>query len=161
MRAEKNWSQEKLSEASGLSLRTIQRIETSEKASADSVQAIATVFGVDSKALIAFEEKTEMTPLEAIKMGFVKCTNFSDRATRFEYWWFMLFVLFLLAIMAVIADRAYQIAAIIVLLPLIAVSTRRLKDAGHSGWWQLLYFVPFGIFVVFYLCSQESQKEFV
>lgn len=29
---------------------------------------------------------------------------------------------------------------------LMAVTVKRLHDRGRSGWWALLYFVPFGIF---------------
>lgn len=51
LRISKAWSQEKLSVASGLSLRTIQRIENEGVCSLDSRQAIAATFQVDSSAL--------------------------------------------------------------------------------------------------------------
>ena len=47
LRQERNWSQEHLAEVSGLSLRTIQRIESTNKASYDSMAALASVFGLD------------------------------------------------------------------------------------------------------------------
>lgn len=45
-RAEQHWSQSELCEASGLSLRTVQRMETEGRCSIDSVQAIAAAFNV-------------------------------------------------------------------------------------------------------------------
>ena len=47
LRQERNWSQEHLAEVSGLSRRTIQRIESTNKASYDSMAALASVFGLD------------------------------------------------------------------------------------------------------------------
>lgn len=47
LRQERNWSQEHLAEVSGLSLRTIQRIESTNKASYGSMAALASVFRLD------------------------------------------------------------------------------------------------------------------
>ena len=46
LREARAWSQEHLAEVSGLSTRTIQRLETSGAASVDSRQALASAFGV-------------------------------------------------------------------------------------------------------------------
>lgn len=46
LREQKAWSQTHLAEVSDLSLRTIQRIEREQKASPESVKALASVFGV-------------------------------------------------------------------------------------------------------------------
>ncbi len=50
-REERNWSQEHLAEAAGISLRTIQRIENGDGASRETVMALAAVFNVDAIAL--------------------------------------------------------------------------------------------------------------
>ena len=44
MRLERHWSQEQLAEMSGLSIRTIQRIENGENAGLESLKALAAVF---------------------------------------------------------------------------------------------------------------------
>lgn len=44
MRLERHWSQEQLAEMSGLSIRTIQRIENGENAGLESLKALASVF---------------------------------------------------------------------------------------------------------------------
>lgn len=157
LRSEKNWSQEQLSENCKLSLRTIQRLESSGKASIESVRALADAFEVDPKELILNGDEEKMTPFDAVKAGFVKFANFSDEATRFEYWWFFLFALLITAVAIILHPKAYQIVSLIILLPLIAVGTRRLHDIGRSGWWQLLFLVPFGQIVVLYLLAQDGE----
>lgn len=51
LRQERNWSQERLAEVSGLSLRTIQRLEHRDKASLDSIVALAAAFEIEVAAL--------------------------------------------------------------------------------------------------------------
>ena len=50
-RGDRTWSQEDLSEVSGLSIRTIQRIENGNPTSRDSAASIAAAFNVDMAAL--------------------------------------------------------------------------------------------------------------
>lgn len=159
LRTEKNWSQEQLSDVSGLSLRTIQRLENTGKASIESVRALAAVFEVDPTKLILFKTDKPMTPFDAVKTGFIKFADFSGTATRFEYWWFLLFVLLLSAVAAIISEQVLQILSVIVLLPFVAAGTRRLHDTGQSGWWQLLFLVPFGFVAVFFMLAQESKFD--
>ncbi len=51
LRQERDWSQEKLADLSGLSLRTVQRIEASNKAGYGSLRALALAFDIDDSAL--------------------------------------------------------------------------------------------------------------
>ncbi len=51
LRTERGWSQEHLAEASGISLRTVQRIETGLTAAPDTLQALAAAFQVDLSVL--------------------------------------------------------------------------------------------------------------
>lgn len=51
LRKKRNWSQEQLAEKSGLSVRTIQRIESTNKAGFASLRALAAVFDVDVVSL--------------------------------------------------------------------------------------------------------------
>lgn len=159
LRTAKNWSQEQLSEACGLSLRTIQRLENGSNASIESVRALATAFEIDPNELMLSETETPLTPLDAVKIGLREFANFSGTMTRFEYWWFLLFVVVVTAISTILHERAYQFAAVILLLPFLAASTRRLNDARRSRWWQFLWFVPFGQFVVLYLLAQKGGEQ--
>jgi len=60
LRREKGWSQEVLAKATGLSVRTIQRIESNGKASAESTLAIASVFNLSPKVLKATTDEIEV-----------------------------------------------------------------------------------------------------
>ena len=51
LRRERGWSQERLADNSGLSLRTIQRIESTNHAGNESIRALSVAIGVDSTAL--------------------------------------------------------------------------------------------------------------
>lgn len=57
-REERRWSQEHLAELSGLGLRTIQRIETGQSASYESLMALAAAYNVDVMAL-SIDQETE------------------------------------------------------------------------------------------------------
>jgi transcriptional regulator with XRE-family HTH domain len=62
LRVRRGWSQEQLAELTGLSARTIQRIERGHNASAESLKAIAAVFEVDLSALKEPDMQTPATP---------------------------------------------------------------------------------------------------
>lgn len=51
LRAEKNWSQEQVATFSGLSIRTIQRVESGQSASLETLKSLASVFEVDISKL--------------------------------------------------------------------------------------------------------------
>jgi transcriptional regulator with XRE-family HTH domain len=79
LRAKRAWSQEELSIASGLNLRTIQRIEKEASVSLQSKKALASVFGIDihdldraeKPAMIKYEYKTVEMPFRfgVLKQG--------------------------------------------------------------------------------------------
>lgn len=159
LRTARNWSQEKLAEVSGLSMRTIQRLENGGNASIETLQALAEALEVDPNRLMRSETEAPRTPLDAVKTGLRRFSNFSGTAARFEFWWFLMFVVGATAVSSILHERAYQIAAVILLLPFLAAATRRLNDAGHSPWWQLLWLVPFGQVVVIYLLALPSSGK--
>ena len=63
LRAKKAWSQDELSIASGLNLRTIQRIEKEASASLQSVKALASTFAIGIKDL-EYQEAPAMKKFE-------------------------------------------------------------------------------------------------
>jgi len=82
-----------------------------------------------------------------IQQAFVTClkkyADFSGRATRPEYWWFVLCEVLILGIASLISDTLPGLFALALVLPALAVGARRLHDTGRSGWWLLLMLVPF------------------
>jgi transcriptional regulator with XRE-family HTH domain len=63
LRLQRGWSQEQLAELSGLSVRTIQRIERGQTASVESLKCLAAVFGVD---FATFRESDMNTAMPAV-----------------------------------------------------------------------------------------------
>ena len=87
--------------------------------------------------------------LQALK----KYADFSGRARRKEYWFFVLFNIIISIVLSIIdvtlglnangigiLSGLYTLG---VLIPSIAVGVRRLHDINKSGWWVLIVFVPF------------------
>ncbi|WP_140984094.1 DUF805 domain-containing protein [Asticcacaulis tiandongensis] len=95
-----------------------------------------------------------MTFVEAIKSAFNNYVNFKGRATRSEYWWFMLFQILVLAIpyllligeasrgQAGIGTALYWLIALGLFLPGLGLSFRRLHDTNRSAWWLLIGLIP-------------------
>ena len=96
--------------------------------------------------------------------------NFSGRASRSEYWWFVLFS-FLLGVITGMVDIYLfgwelddptwisDIASIALLLPSWGVWWRRLHDVGKSGWWTLLAFTIIGIIPLFIWSVSEGEEH--
>jgi len=76
---------------------------------------------------------------EAISRGFTSYFTFSGRASRPEYWWWVLFT----ALVAII-----PVSILVTFIPSLAVTSRRLHDIGKSGWLQIL---PFAFIVVAFI----------
>ncbi|TAK82091.1 MAG: helix-turn-helix domain-containing protein [Aquabacterium sp.] len=56
LRLQRGWSQQQLAELSGLSARTIQRIENGQPASAESLKSLASVFEIDFSTLTSEQD---------------------------------------------------------------------------------------------------------
>ena len=110
----------------------------------------------------------------AVRSCFAKYANFNGRASRSEYWYFQLFIFLVLVVMVVLAAiepptrTAVGIAScvfyLLVWLPSLAASVRRLHDRNRSGWHYLWVFVPFfgAIVVVIWHCQKgvEGSNRF-
>ena len=96
--------------------------------------------------------------------------NFEGRARRKEYWMFTLFnIIILWALMSVffvalliIKEYAFLliipffIYILIMIVPSIAVTVRRLHDINQSGLWYLISFIPFGGYVLLVFTILDS-----
>ena len=89
--------------------------------------------------------------------------DFNGRARRAEFWYFVLFN-FIIALVvggvgyAIGFDKLSSLYSLLVLLPTLAVSVRRLQDTGKSGWFILVGLIPLvGALILIYFYVQDSQ----
>lgn len=95
-------------------------------------------------------------------------SDFSSLSTRPEFWypWVMhLIIIVILSILTripvigLLASIAGVIYSLLLIVPAIAISIRRLHDIGKSGWWLLLWFIPIvGWIILIIFFAQPSQS---
>lgn len=120
-----------------------------------------------------------MTLKEAVKICLgKKYADFSTRASRKEFWsfalfyWFLCLAMFMISILVdVVFEHSFQmfrlmvgvsvIIALLLMVPTYAVCVRRLHDTGRTGWWLLLYFIPWigAIALVIMLCLKSDEDN--
>lgn len=118
-------------------------------------------------------ESDSMTMMEAVKSVFNKYAEFGGRARRSEYWYFQLFNLCVtmgtLALMGVFAAMEALVMIVVmygvlilyslaIIIPSLAVISRRLHDTGRSGWMYLLSFIPLvgPILLLVFFCEDSK-----
>ena len=93
-------------------------------------------------------------PVDAVSTCFSKYVDFSGRATRAEFWWWVLIMEFVVPVLGLLMyPEPFPIVMLATFLPGIAVAARRLHDIDKSGWWQLIGFVPligWLVLIIFY-----------
>jgi uncharacterized membrane protein YhaH (DUF805 family) len=95
---------------------------------------------------------------QAVQTCFSKYVDFSGRASRSEYWWFVLAYIVVAVVAGFIHEYVYVLAVLAFLLPLLAAGARRLHDIGKSGWWLLVGLIPvIGGLVLLYFTVQPSE----
>lgn len=100
-----------------------------------------------------------MTFQESIKTCFRKYAEFEGKASRSELWWFLLFVTLVTGAFGYVSSAVASIFLIAVLLPVLAVGSRRLRAVGKNSWWLLLWLIPFaGIIMLAIWWSEEDAK---
>ena len=126
-------------------------------------------------------ETKKITFGEAIKSGFRNCFNFKGRASRTEFWYFILFYTLVFYTLGTIvafmipsvmlkhqhpitpqsALITCSILFIILLVPLLALTVRRLHDTERKGLWLLTYLAPaiLGVATVTYSMFFFSKVE--
>lgn len=88
-----------------------------------------------------------------------KFAEFEGRASRREFWMFVLANILLSIIIGLFGKALLSLYHLLVLVPSLAVGARRLHDTGRSGWWQLLYFVPvIGWIVLIIFFAERSHR---
>lgn len=107
------------------------------------------------------EPGTPVGPVEAVKRYYGKFVHFTGRASRSEYWWVALYMFLVYMAVLVIGIASLPtggsegndtmaaafglliwLIAVAHALPTIALTVRRLHDAGFSGWTYLINLIP-------------------
>lgn len=121
-----------------------------------------------------------MTFSESIKTCLSKFVTWQGRASRSEYWYFVLFAVICYAV-SVVIDRAlgltfmmanpisgeqqsmgygyvYCLTALVLLLPSLSAMVRRLHDTNRSGWWYWIALIPLIgiILLIVWFCSRGT-----
>ena len=127
----------------------------------------------------------QMDMMKAAKLFITNYFDFSGRASRGEFWWAYL-AFFIVSIILAIVDGVVvgiifgftdnellsiteseflsnngffsNIFSLVTLIGWISLTSRRLQDNGHSGWWQLSYFsiIPTIILWVFFISADGN-----
>ena len=126
-----------------------------------------------------------MDMFKAVRLFFVNYFDFSGRASRGEFWWaylaFFIVSTILFVVDGVIVGMIFgftdnellsiteseflstngffsNIFSLVTFIGWISLTSRRLQDNGHSGWWQLAYFsiIP-TIFLWIFFISDDGN----
>ena len=109
-----------------------------------------------------------MSFTDAIKSVFSHYATFSGRARRSEYWWWALFA----GLVGIVLEAPflatqkpalilpYLLWTLVILLPNLALVSRRLHDTGRSFWWIWIALVPLvGAIVLLVFAVTDSQGD--
>ena len=100
--------------------------------------------------------------------------NFNGRASRSEYWWYVLFTAilgmaigFILGIFGAgtsVVSAIQGVVSLALLLPGLGLSVRRLHDISKNGWWIFIALIPLAgaILLLVWFCkpSDPGSNEY-
>ena len=122
-----------------------------------------------------------MNMKEAVVSVLTNWNNFSGRACRSEFWYFVLAaflfsflfstIISLIEIatgivdiesgpeMGIVSIIFSLLLSLLLFVPSLSVTARRLQDRGWSGWWQLLYLTIVGVLVIIVLNILPAKED--
>ena len=118
-----------------------------------------------------------MNMKEAVVSVLTNWNNFSGRACRSEFWYFVLAAFlfsFLFSTIISLIEIATGIVdiesgpemgivsiifSLLLFVPSLSVTARRLQDRGWSGWWQLLYLTIVGTLIIIVLNILPAKED--
>ncbi len=126
-----------------------------------------------------------MSFIESVTTCFQKFVTISGRASRAEYWWYMLFYVLceipIAALLAVYigvkanssADGGFPIIPVVMVtlliciilfilgIPLLTATIRRLHDTDRDGMWFFIQFIPYigSIILLVFMCLPSTPGE--
>lgn len=113
-----------------------------------------------------------MNMKEAVVSVLTNWNNFSGRACRSEFWYFVLATTLVSIIISIIEIATGMVdiqtaemgilsilLTLLLVVPSLSVTARRLQDRGWSGWWQLLYLTIVGGLVIVVLNILPAKED--
>ena len=104
--------------------------------------------------------------MEYFTDAYKKYADFSGRATRTQYWMFILFYMIVYIVLVTVDSFVLGMPALsgifslASLIPSLSIAARRLHDMGKSGWWLLISLVPLiGVIVILVFLVMDSQGD--
>ncbi len=112
---------------------------------------------------------------QAISHVFSNITTFNGRASRSEFWWWILFTYIVNFVVSLIDNLVFNsggtwgmgfvtwIVWVILTIATLAVGCRRLHDTGKSGWLQLLWLLPCVgpiILIIFWVQASQGPNQY-
>lgn len=101
---------------------------------------------------------------DAIRICFEKYACFTGRATRAEFWWWMLFTWIVAAVTSILTflgtagNVIYYLISLALFLPSLGVAWRRMHDIGKGGGWYFINLIPLvGTIIWIIWCCKESE----
>lgn len=108
-----------------------------------------------------------MNLFESLRSCFKKFIDPTGRASRSEFWWYVLFAAAVISVADMVSSAFYndvvviicRIAYIAVVCPMITCMMRRLHDLGRSSLWVFLAIIPVvGWIPLIIFALQDSQR---
>lgn len=111
--------------------------------------------------------------MDYYKDAIKKYIVFEGRASRKEFWMFVLISLIITILLSIIdsiigtsgmgsGGLLANLYTLAVFLPSLAIGVRRLHDTGRSGWWMLIGLIPFIgtiVLIVFWAQGGKSTSD--
>lgn len=128
------------------------------------------VGGMPETPAFPWKQPKTWNPITAFTSCMSRYVQFSGRASRSEYWFYLLAFFIVIVGTAVIAgaisgdEDIAEIVCLVTILPFIlpcfAVQSRRLHDMGLSAWWLLLCLLPnIGAIILMIISCWGSKNE--
>ena len=100
------------------------------------------------------KKSTSMNFAESLSSCFKNYATFEGRASRSEYWFFILFTISGVLLTSFINPGVNAVFTLGTILPTIAVGCRRMHDVGRSGWFQAIPLIN-----LVWLCEDSDKSS--
>jgi uncharacterized membrane protein YhaH (DUF805 family) len=88
-----------------------------------------------------------------------KYSDFESKSSRKEYWMFVLFNIIFSSIATLVSPKLSMLYSLLIFIPALAVTVRRLHDIGKSGLMIFIAFIPFiGVFWLLFLLLKKGDS---